>query len=157
MSQQNQNSISWQAHEFRHYPKNAGWYMALIAIGIMIITFFIIQKDIFAAVSLAIITVLTLFFAKQEPEVITIELNTKGIKFGSLSIPYKQAKHFWLVDNDKHKTINIHTTALLNNMLILQLENQDPEEARDFLASHIPEHTETEETLAQKIMHTFKF
>lgn len=157
MPEQNQTNISWQAHEFRHYEKNLGWYMALFAIGAMLVGFFIIQKDIFAAISLGIITLLIFFFSKHQPELITIELTEKGVKFGKLSVPHKQIKHFWIVNNNNHKTLNLHTTALLNNILVVQLADRNPEEIRNFLVRFVPEHPETEETFAQKIMHTFKF
>ena len=154
---ENQNKISWQAPEFRHYKKNYGWYVVMIAISIMVVGFFIINKDIFAAISLAIIAALILFFARQPPQRIDIELNSRYIKYGNLIFPYKQIKHFWIVNNERHKTLNFHTTALLNNIVILELEQQNPEEAREFLIRYLPEHEENEETFAQKIMHSLKF
>jgi hypothetical protein len=41
--------------------------------------------------------------------------------------------------------------------VILELENQDPEAVREFLIKYIPEHPQSEETSAQKMMHRFKF
>jgi hypothetical protein len=158
MTAPNQNSISWQAPEFRHYPKNLGWYITLIAITILVDAFFIIvESDIFAAVSLSIIAALFIVFARQTPQTVTITLNSKGVDFGNLFYPYKQIKYFWVVNNQNHKTVNFHTSAFVNNILILELENQEPDRVRDFLIKHLPEHSETEETSAQRMMHRFKF
>ncbi len=158
MSNDNQKIISWQAPEFRHYPKNPGWSVTLIAVAILVIAFFIIvESDIFAAVSLGLITILIVLFSRQTPRLVNIELNSKGIKFDNLQYPYKQLKYFWVVNNDRHKTINFHTTAFLNNTLILELGNEDPEKTREFLLQYLSEHHETDETPIQRIMHRVKF
>jgi uncharacterized membrane protein YobD (UPF0266 family) len=142
MDQKNQNTISWQAHEFRHYPKNIGWYVTLVSITILVIAFFVlVQSDIFAAVCIGIISLLVIFFSRQTPELTNIELSNKGITFGNLFYPYKQLQYFWIV----------------NNTVILELENQDPDNIRLHLLNHVIEHTETEETGPQRIMHKFKF
>ncbi len=154
----NPANISWQAPEFKHYPKNIGWYVTLICVFILLIAFFaIVESDLFASVTLGIICLLIIVFSRQIPRVVTIELNDRGIKFGNLFYPYKQLKYFWVVHNERHQTINFHTSALVNNTLILELEDQNPDTIRDYLARRLPEHHETQETPAQKITHRFKF
>jgi uncharacterized membrane protein YobD (UPF0266 family) len=153
----NQQPISWQAPEFRHYQKGYAWYVTLAAMSILIVGYFAVNQDYFAAVCLAIMAGFIYFFARQAPQVVVIELNQSGIAFGELFFPYKQIKHFWIVYNNTHRTINLHTTAMLNNMMILELEDQDPETVRQFLLRHVPEHSETEETPVQRIIHRFKF
>jgi uncharacterized membrane protein YobD (UPF0266 family) len=154
----NTPSISWQADEFKYYPKNIGWYVTVVCVTILIVAFFIIvQEDIFAAASLGIVGILTILFARHKPSRVQIKLDERGIYFDKLFYPYKQIKYFWVVHNTRHQTINLHTSALINNVVILELENQDPEVIRKFLIQHIPEHPETQETQIQKIMHKFKF
>ncbi len=151
-------TISWEAPEFRHYPKNTGWYITLISVAVLIIAFFIIvESDIFAAVSLGLITILIILFSRQTPRQVPVELNSKGVRFNNLLYPYKQLKYFWVVTNERHRTINFHTTAFLNNTLILELEDQDPDMVRDYLLQYLQEHSETQETPIQRIMHRFKF
>ena len=158
MSNQNQNSISWDAWEFKHYAKSLGWYVTLVSIFILLIAFFVIvESDIFAAVCLGIIGILIIIFSRQLPQRVTIGLTDKGVHFGNLFYPYKQLKYFWVVNNDRHKTVNITTSALVNNTVILEIENEDPAAITDFLTQYLPEHHLTEETTAQKVMHKFKF
>ena len=154
----NLTPISWEAHEFRHYPKTLGWYVALVGVFVMLIAFFVIvESDIFAAVCLALICGLVIIFARKVPERVTIELNEHGVRFGTLVYPYKQLKYFWVVNNDRHQTVNFHTSAFINNVVILELENQDPVAVKNFLLRFLPEHTETDETPTQRIMHKLKF
>jgi len=153
----NHEKISWHAPEYRHYEKNAGWYVTLISIVVLIIGFFVIQKDIFAAITTGLLGVLVVGFSRQKPEVIPMELDHKSVKMGKIELPYKQIRHFWVVHNEKHKTVNLETTTLVNNMVVLELEDQDPETVRQFLAQHLPEHEETDATFVQKITHWLKF
>ena len=155
MAQQN---IVWQAHEFKHYPKNLGWYVTLVCVFVLMAAFFVIvEKDIFAAVCLVLICFFIIIFSRKLPELVEIELNEHGIRFGNLTYPYKQLKYFWVVNNDRHKTINFHTSALINNVVILELEEQNPVEVRNYLLKFLPEHDQIHETAAQSIMHRFKF
>jgi uncharacterized membrane protein YobD (UPF0266 family) len=158
MSNETQIKITWEAWEYKHYPKNLGWYVVLTSITLAVMAFFIIvQSDIFAAVSLGIIALLIVFFSRQTPRRVEIELTTKGINFGNIHYPYKQIKHFWIVHNQNHQMIIFDTSAVVNNILTVELEDQDPDMIREFLMNFLPEHTETEPTVTQKIMHTFKF
>lgn len=157
MSNENK-TIAWQAPEFRHYEKNLGWYVTLSGITVLIVGFFVVvQSDYFAAASLAILAILITLFARQKPQIVNIELSGRGIKFGNIMFPYKQLRYFWVVNNQTHKNVIFHTTAFLNNTVILELEDQNPDEVREFLLQHLPEHEETQETPVQKIMHKIKF
>jgi hypothetical protein len=157
MKNQNQTNISWQAPEFKSYEKNIGWYVTLFSIGILIVGFFIIQKDLFGAITMAIITACVVFFSKQKPEIVNISLSTKGINYGNLHFPYKQLKSFWIVNTQNHKTLNIITTTYVNNLLILELQDQNPDDVKEFLYNFLPEHEENRETFAQRLMHRLKF
>lgn len=148
--------ISWQAPEFRYYHKNQGWYVTVVAVTILIVGFFIVQDDWFAAISLAIIAGIMVFLARQTPEQTEIHLTHKHIQVGDLIFPYKQIKYFWVVHNQTHKILNFETTAYLNNLISLELEDQDPDEIRSFLLPYLPEHNQSQETFTQRIIHKLK-
>ena len=151
------NKLSWQAPEFKTYDKTTGWYVTLISITILIVGFFIIQKDIFASITTAILGALVVIFSRQKPEIVTIELDHKAVKIGNIEIPYKQIKHFWVVHKEHHKTVNMETTTLVNNMIILELNGQDPEKVRMFLSQHLQKQDITDNTKNQRITHWLKF
>jgi hypothetical protein len=148
---------SWQAPEFRHYPKNLAWYITLIIITVLIIAFQVTQKDLFGAVSIFILGIFVFLFARQQPQEVEIHLTNKGLIIDDSHIPYSAIQHFWIVNNENHRTLNIETTAYLNRTLVIELENQDPEHIRGILVQTVPEHPSTEETFAQRIMHRLKF
>ena len=149
--------LSWQTHEFRPYAKNSAWYITFAIIVILIVVFMILQKDIFGAVSIAIIAGFVAAFSRQKPKVVTISLTDKGIKLDNMEVAYKEIRYFWIVDNDNHKTLNLETTAYLNRTLIVELDDQDPETIRGIMSQFAPEHDSNTETIVQKVMHKLKF
>jgi len=150
-------TISWSAPEFRYYEKNIGWYVSLVAIALLLVVFFIFEKDIFAAVSLAILSVFVGLFSMQKPRVIDIELTSKGVKFGNIEFPYKQIKYFWIVNTEHHKTLNLEASTVINHTVIIELLDQDEEQIRQYLLRHLSEHHSTRETFAQRVSHKLKF
>ena len=129
----------------------------MVSIVVLIVGFFVIQKDLFAAITTGLLGVLVVVFSRQKPEVVPVELDHRALKMGNIEVPYKQIKHFWVVHDEKHKTVNLETTTLVNNMIILELEDQDPEEVRQFLSRFLPEHPETQATFIQRLTHWLKF
>lgn len=157
MAQQNKNPISWQAMEFKHYHKSIGWFLALYCIALLLIVYEIFEKDLFAAVTIFILAVFTTLFARQKPKIVDVNLNSQGIKIDNISIPYKQIKHFWIVEHPDHRTLNFETTAYFHNSAVLELGDADPEDIRHFLLGHLYEHEDSTPTFVQRVMHRLKF
>ena len=151
-------TIIWETPEFKHYPKNTGWYITLFSVSILVIGFFIIfQKDYFAAVTCALLTGFIVYFGRQRPTLVLVELTHENLRFGNILYPYKQLKSFWVVTTPHHQTLNFIATTLVNNTIIIELEGQDPQEIRNFLLTYLEEHHETEPTFTQRISHKLNF
>lgn len=157
MAKQPETIIEWQAPEFRHYPKNAAWFITFIIIVAMLVVYQVYQRDWFGAISVAVIAILFGVFAMHRPGIVTVKLTTLGLQIDDTNIPYNNIKQFWIVDNQHHKTLNIDTTAYLNHQLSIELEDQDADEVQEILAELLPEKEEAQETTAQRIAHKLKF
>ncbi len=149
--------LTWEAPEYKHYPKNFGWYVTFFAIAILLIGFLAISKDYFGAISLFILALIAFLYTKHRPEVLQIAISDKGVHLDDLHIPHSDIKHFWVVDNERHKTLILETNVYLNKTIVLELVDQDPDAVRGVLGLFAREHENTQETLAQKVMHRFKF
>lgn len=149
--------IEWQAPEFRHYPKNAAWFITFIIIVAMLVVYQLFQSDWFGAISVTVMATLIGMFALHKPSIVSVKISTQGIHIDDSKIPYTHIKQFWIVDNDNHKTLNLETTAYLNHLLAIELNDQDADEVQEILSELLPENVDAEETVAQKIAHRFKF
>lgn len=157
MARQAETIIEWQAPEFRHYQKNAAWFITFAIIVIMIVTYQLFQNDWFGAITVLIMAIIFGTFALHKPKDVIITLSTEGIHINDAYIPYIRIKQFWIVNNENHKTLNLETTAYINHLLSIELGNQNPTEVQEILAELLPENIDVEETLAQRIAHKFKF
>jgi len=151
------NTISWQAPEFKHYEKNTLWYMGVVAVVVLLVALAIFRSDIFGAISVMIIAGIVIYLSTKSPEIVTIELTDKGIQVGPAFHPYKTIRNFWIVDTANHRSLNFETTTFLNRVQIIELEDQDPEFIKQYLLQYLPEHDEREETAAQRFMHRMRF
>jgi hypothetical protein len=89
---------------------------------------------------------------------VEISLDDKGVNIGNITIPYKQMSGFWITTtDDAGSSINIETLGFLNRLITVELERQDPEEIRQFLAQFVPEHTAIKPTIAQRVTHWIRF
>lgn len=157
MAKQPLTVFEWEAPEFRHYPKNPAWYITLVVIVALLVTYEVLVKDYFGAVSLVIVAVFVIYFGRQEPKIIPLQISDQGIHINNDIIPYQRIKLFWVVDDGVHKTLNLETTAYLNHLLSIELEDMDADEIRDFLIDVLPEHDEVTPTVAQRIGHKIRF
>ncbi len=149
--------IEWQAPEFRHYPKNAAWFITFVIIAGLLVFYQVFQKDWFGAISVGVISILFGVFALHRPGVVTVKISTLGLHIDDTQIPFNNIKQFWIVDSENHKTLNIETTAYINHQLSIELEDQDSGEVQEILEELLPEKDEQHETVAQRIAHKLKF
>ena len=157
MARQAETIIEWRAPEFRHYQKNAAWFITFGIIVAMIIAYQVFQSDWFGAVTIFIMAVLFGIFAMHKPKEVTVTLSTEGVHIDDSYIPYTRIKNFTIVDSENHKTLNLETTAYINHLLTIELAEQDPEEVREILGELLPENEIEGETMIQKISHKFRF
>lgn len=149
--------IEWQAPEFRHYPKNAAWFISYAIIVAMLVIYQLYQKDWFGAISIGVIAAMFGIFAMHRPGIVTVKISTLGLHIDDSTIPFNNIRQFWVVDTEQHKTLNIETTAYLNHQLAIELEDQDGDEIQEILAELLPEKEDQQETMAQRIAHKLKF
>ena len=150
--------ISWTAPEFVHYPKSRLWFLAVSAVGLGLVVYFLAQKDFLTAVLFILLLLIVIFFAKSEARQLHIHLDHSGIKINNLKLPYKQVKNFWIVyEPPEVKTLNFETSAYFNRFVTLQLDTQDPMKIRSFLLQYLAEDLEKGELLADKLSRNLRF
>lgn len=149
--------IKWTAHEFQHYEKGPGWYLTFFIIAALILIYEIIAKDYFAALIMLIVFAIAYFYARRRPDEITVSITPKGISRNGQHIPFHSVKYFWVVHHDQAKAIHLETNAYLNHSVIIQLNDQDPEEVAEVLSNFIEESAPNVEPLTHRIARKLRF
>jgi len=75
-------SISWEAPEYEHRPKDTSWFWISIIVSVLLIAVAIWQKNVLFAVFIVIAEILILVWAERQPETIPVTVSEKGVRIG---------------------------------------------------------------------------
>lgn len=152
------NEITWQAPEYVHYPKSAVWFATLSLIGAGLIVFFLFKKDFLTAALFFLLTLTVFFFSRKKPGIVTVKLASTGLTYNEARLPWQKIQSFWIVyEPPEIKTLNFKTSAYLNRLITIQLDDADPAAIHEFLLQYLPEDENQEEQFADKIARKLKF
>lgn len=88
--------LQWSAPEYDEKERSSDWFWALGVIVIASSVAAAIYENYFFAVLIILSGVLLGFFAKRKPEIVSYELNQKGLKIRGSLYPYENIKAFWV-------------------------------------------------------------
>jgi len=148
--------LSWQAPEFIYHTRGPVWFgIAAILVALMIA--YAVKTDaVTMAVAFIVLTGVYLISHNRKPQIITFQITNLGLHAGPRLIPYNQIKAFWIIYNDKVRTLKLLTTEKFMTELTLQLGDQDPGEVRRELLREIPEYEGREEHFVDALIRIAK-
>lgn len=156
------DKLVWSALEYEEKDRSPDWFWAL---GIIIVTSSIaaiIFGNYFFATLLIIGGLLLGFFAVKKPDMVTYELNSKGLKIHARLYPYENIKSFW-VQLGASPNLNIkpilfvHTERAFLPELAIPINHEVAEDIYAIMTSqNIPE-VEMKEHPSEKIMEILGF
>lgn len=88
--------LEWSALEYEEKEQSPDWFWALGVIVVTSCATAIIYGNYFFAVLLLLGGVLLGFFARKKPDIVSYELNEKGLKIRDRLYPYENIKSFWV-------------------------------------------------------------
>ena len=93
---ENQEKINWSALEYESKERHVDWFWTLGVIIVAGAVTSIIFANYFFAIFLIIAGSLMGFFAVKQPDMISYELNEKGLKIENQIYVYEKIKSFWI-------------------------------------------------------------
>ncbi|KKS04064.1 MAG: hypothetical protein UU82_C0013G0011 [Candidatus Nomurabacteria bacterium GW2011_GWC2_41_8] len=154
--------LSWSALEYEEKERSRDWFWAL---GIIVATSSIasiIYGNYFFAILLVLGGVLLGFFAIKKPDVISYELNAKGLKIRNRLYPYENIKSFWVQVGASGETsvkpiLFIHSERAFMPILSMPIDETMAEEIHSVMLSNNVEEKEMKEHPSEKIMEVLGF
>ncbi len=148
--------LEWSALEYEDKERSSDWFWAF---GIIIVTSAlasIIYANYFFAGLLILSGILLGFFTKKKPDIVTYELNEKGLIIRNRLYPYENIKSFWVEKNGK-PLLFIKSERIFMPILTIPLEDSMTE----IIQSIMIEKNIMEERMqihpSEKIMETLGF
>ena len=156
------NKLIWSALEYDEKERSQDWFWAL---GIIVVTSSIasiIFENYFFAALLIISGLLLGFFAMKKPDVITYELNRKGLKIHSRIYPYENIKSFWIQldtspDSKTRPIFFVHTERAFLPVLSIPINEDVASAIHGIMLSQNIEEVEMREHPSEKIMEVLGF
>lgn len=148
--------ISWNAPEHYHTEKNNDWYWA---VGIITLTASVLAF-IFGNVVFGILIIVGVFAllikSSRNPNVISYEINDRGIIIDKTLYPFITLESFWIDAHEVPPKIIIKSLKTFMPYIIIYIEEVNPEDVRSILLKYIAEKEHTEPFL-QKVMESLGF
>ena len=148
--------LEWSAPEYEEKERTRDWFWAL---GVIIVTASltsVIFGNYFFAVLVILGGVLLGFFAIRKPEIISYEINNRGLKIKTRLYPYENIQSFW-VALEKTPMLFIKSERMFMPIISMPIDGATANDIRAImLAQNIPEE-EMREHVSEKIMEVLGF
>lgn len=148
--------LEWSALEYEERERSNDWFWAL---GIIVATSSaasLIYGNYFFAVLLILSGLLLGFFANKKPDMVSYELNEKGLKIRTRLYPYENIKSFW-VQVETKPILFIKSERAFMPIISIPIEDVMAREIHSImLSADIPEE-EMREHVSEKIMESLGF
>ena len=131
-------SFTWQASEYVHHHKGAGWYAALAGVVVLLMIVAVIIKSwlgigVFIAMGAAIAV-----YAQKPPRVLSYELDSDSVTIEGKAYPYKNFRSFGVISDIEWHTIDLEPTQRFMPRLTVLFSDEDFDSIVDHLSLHLP-------------------
>lgn len=152
-----QERIAWETEEFPYHEKDTQWFLlAGIVVGGIIISL-LIMGNVFGAVTFLLFAIIGYLYATKKPEMLSVEINTKGVSVNNKLIPYSHIASFWIFYEPPLKDLIIIQKEKFTIKTIIPLNDAHPVDVRTLLLHNAITEKEEEESFAEILSRRFRF
>lgn len=157
-----QRSLAWEASEFYHYERGAGWVLSVWLVGVLLtagivwyygLTFFGVLSGLVPLVAALALT----NQARLKPATIRVAIDQEGVHMKGQLYAWSELKSFWIVFSPDNQAIYLETTRRLLPIVSAQIGKTDPEAIRTLLLAHLPERTDRAEQFGDRLGRLIRF
>jgi len=148
--------IEWSALEYEEKERSVDWFWALGIIVVAGSVTSLIYGNYFFAILLILSGILLGFFAIKKPEMVSYELNKKGLKIKTRLFPYESMKSFFVQTTPK-PMLFVKSSRMFMPILSMPIEDNLAEDIRSLLLSNNVQEEEMKEGPSERIMERLGF
>ena len=148
--------IEWSALEYEEKERSVDWFWALGIIVVAGSVTSLIYGNYFFAILLILSGILLGFFAIKKPEMVSYELNKKGLKIKTRLFPYESMKSFFVQTAPK-SMLFVKSSRMFMPILSMPIEDNLAEDIRSLLLSNNVQEEEMKEGPSERIMERLGF
>lgn len=131
--------VSWVAHEYIHQEKGALWFVlfALIILGFLAISIFLMQSWSFAAL-LAVIAVVVVVYSRRPPRELTYSLTDEGLTVDDKLHKFSSFKSFGVIRDGEEFSVMLIPVQRFQPGITVYFPEEAGEDIVDILGSRLP-------------------
>lgn len=148
--------ISWTAPTHVHTEKRPDWYWAVGIITLALAAVAFIFGEIITGIFVIVAAVALVLHASHPPQEITYEINDRGILLNDVLYPFVSLDSFWIPHDEDQPKVLVKSRKLIAPLMVMHIDEVDPEEVRKILLKYIAE-TEHREPVLKKLLEWLGF
>lgn len=148
--------ISWRAPAHFYVEKKPDWYWTVGIITLAIAAVCGIFGQIITGIFVVVAAVALVLHASHPPKMINCEINDRGIIVDKTLYPFLSLESFWIPHDEYPHKILLKSRKLVMPLLVIYIEEVDPEKIREVLLKYIAE-TEHSEPFLKHLLEKFGF
>ncbi|MCX6716194.1 MAG: hypothetical protein NT077_04255 [Candidatus Taylorbacteria bacterium] len=148
--------ISWNAPAHIYVEKKSDWFWAVGIITLAIAAVCFIFGEIITGIFVIVAAVALVIHAANPPHNVRYEINDRGIALDDVLYPFLSLDSFWIPHNETPPRVLIKSRKLLMPIIVIYIDEVDPESVREVLLKYIAE-TEHHEPALKKLLEWIGF
>ncbi len=131
--------ISWNAPTHTYREKTTDWYwsVGIITLAIAVVCF--IFSQVLTGIFVIVAAITLVLHASKPAKVVYHEINDRGIIVDSVLYPFLSLESFWISHEIKPDKILLKSHKTFMPLIVILIEEADPEEVREVLLKYIAE------------------
>ncbi len=156
-SASSKDTVRWEASEYVDHEKANGWYgiLAFGAVVVMVLVY-LLSKDIFATVMIAIAVILFGVVAARKPRTLSYLVDQKGIKIADKLYTYENFKTFSVIQDGAIHSIQLLPLKRFMPPLVLYYPPDQEQDVVETLGRYIPYQDKAQDTF-DRLMARIRF
>ena len=148
--------ISWTAPAHFYVEKRPDWYWAVGIITLAIAAVCGIFGQIITGIFVVVAAVALVLHASRPPKRIHCEINDRGIIIDKTLYPFLTLDSFWIPHDEVPHKLLLKSNKLIMPLIVIYIDDVDPEEIREILLKYIAE-TEHHEPFLKHVLEGLGF
>ena len=133
------SSISWDASEYLHHDKDAGWAMVLVSVAVLLsVASYLVLKDVFSVIVIVLMMTAVGVYGFRKPRTLNYHVSEQGLAIGERQYTYDNFRSFSVVDEGSVKSILFEPLKRFMPAISIYFEAKDEEKIKEVLSAYLP-------------------
>jgi hypothetical protein len=134
-----QEPVNWQAKEYIHHEKNAGWFVLFtLVVLVLLAVAILLMKSWTFAILVAVMAAAVVVYSRRPPRVLGYTLSAKGLYVGDKLYDFSEFKSFGVIRDGAEYSVMLIPTKRFMPGVTVYFPQEAGERIVDMLGARLP-------------------